>query len=122
MRFIRFVLWPALLACLLAGCATGPGINWNERIGKYTYDQAVKELGAPEKSAKEGDGAVAAEWLVRSYSPATVGQGGGDYMAQPGWVAPEVVAVYPGGPDAGKWLRLVFAPDGELRSWKSFKR
>ncbi|MGA2544223.1 MAG: hypothetical protein ABSG78_21955 [Verrucomicrobiota bacterium] len=122
MRFIRFALWPALMACLLAGCASGPKTDWNGRVGKYTYDQAAQELGAPDKSAKEGDGTMVAEWLVRSYSPATVEQGGGDYMATPGWVAPEVMAVYPGGPDSGKWLRLVFAPDGTLRSWKRFQR
>jgi len=110
------------MACLLAGCASGPKTDWNGRVGKYTYDQAAQELGAPDKSAKEGDGTMVAEWLVRSYSPATVEQGGGDYMATPGWVAPEVMAVYPGGPDSGKWLRLVFAPDGTLRSWKRFQR
>jgi hypothetical protein len=121
MRFARFaLLWPALLACLLAGCATGPKIHWNDRIGNYTYDQSVKELGVPDKSAKQDDGGLVAEWLVRSYAPQTLQNGGGVYTGQPDYVAPEIVSVYPGGPDAGQWLRLTFAPDGKLVSWKRY--
>ena len=122
MRFRHFALWTALMAGLLAGCASGPRIDWNARIGKYTYEQAVQELGTPDKSPKLADGALVAEWLVRSNAPGTIGYGGEDYLAEPGWVPPERVAGYPGGPDAGRWLRLVFAPDGKLSSWKRFRQ
>jgi hypothetical protein len=122
MRFRHFAWWTALMAGLLAGCASGPRIDWNARIGKYTYEQAVQELGTPDKSPKLADGALVAEWLVRSNAPGTIGYGGEDYLAEPGWVPPERVAGYPGGPDAGRWLRLVFAPDGKLSSWKRYRQ
>ena len=122
MRFIRFALWPMVLAWLIAGCATPPKINWEARLGIYSYDQAVQELGVPDKSAKLGDGTMVVEWLRRSYSPGVIAYGGGDYLAEPDWVAPQVETVYPGGPEAGQWLRLIFGPDGKLRSWKRFHR
>jgi hypothetical protein len=34
-----------LMAFLLAGCATP--INWQARVGVYTYDQAVTDYGPP---------------------------------------------------------------------------
>ena len=111
MRFIRFTFWPVLMACLLAGCATQSKtkINWHDRVGNYTYDQSVQESGVPDKNAKLGDGAVVAEWLMRSDSQKAIANGGGVYLAQPGWVAPEVVAVYPPGPDraSGSALSLL---------------
>jgi hypothetical protein len=53
------------LAILFAGCATQKKIDWAGRIGNYTFDQAVTELGPPDKQAKLQDGTVVAEWLVR---------------------------------------------------------
>jgi len=45
--------WLALIlaALVLAGCVTQK-IDWSARVGNYTYDQAVMELGPPDKSAK----------------------------------------------------------------------
>jgi hypothetical protein len=135
MRFARFALWPALLACLLAGCATGPKIDWSSRVGNYTYDQSVRELGAPDKSSKMDNGVMVAEWQMRSDAPATMKSGGDRYAGELngmaidtalGWPefgrVPETVAIYPPGQDEGRWLRLVFAPDGQLQSWKRFHR
>jgi hypothetical protein len=36
-----------LAAAWLAGCATVPQVDWTSRVGKYTYDEAVTELGSP---------------------------------------------------------------------------
>ena len=33
-----------LFGMLFEGCKTAPKIDWNSRIGNYTYDQAVAEL------------------------------------------------------------------------------
>ena len=49
---------------LLTGCAT-PRIDWQARVGHYTYDQAILELGPPEKSATLTDGSVVADWLTQ---------------------------------------------------------
>src|SRR5690348_1979923 len=59
-----------LLAALLAGCATHhPKIDWAARVGVYTYDQAVVELGPPDKQAKLADGSLVADWLLhRGYT------------------------------------------------------
>ena len=53
-----------LAALMFAGCVTQK-INWSERVGNYTYDQAVLELGPPDKSARLTDGTVVADWLTR---------------------------------------------------------
>ena len=60
--------------CLfLIGCASTK-IDWNSRIGNYTYDQAVLELGPPDKYAKLTDGTVVAEWMTRrGYSGGSAG-------------------------------------------------
>ena len=103
-----------------AGCASHPSVDWNSRIGNYTFDQAVVELGPPDKQAKLEDRSVVAEWLTQrgyAYSVASYPYG---YPWHP-WYGP----VYPA---YGSWyspdyyLRLVFDPDGKLKSWKKFAR
>src|SRR3990172_9124999 len=53
-----------LLATLFVGCATRK-MDWAGRVGSYTFDQAVLELGPPDKQAKLTDGTTVAEWLTR---------------------------------------------------------
>jgi hypothetical protein len=122
MKLIRFAVWLALVLCLLAGCATKPLTNWQARIGNYTYDQAVQRLGQPDKRTKLDDGAIVAEWLRGSEPAATIGYKGGVDAGQMDWMQPEAVTIYPAGADVQRWLRLVFGPDGELRSWENFQR
>ena len=57
--------WLAMMlaALVLAGCVTQK-IDWPARVGNYTHDQAVTELGPPDKSAKLTDGTVVADWLT----------------------------------------------------------
>ena len=38
---------PLVAAVLLAGCATTKLVDWNSRIGAYTFDQAITELRPP---------------------------------------------------------------------------
>src|SRR3954466_15923409 len=47
---------------VFAGCATNK-INWNARVGQYTLDDAIRELGVPDRSATLTDGTVVGEWL-----------------------------------------------------------
>src|SRR2546422_1315490 len=64
----------AMAAFFLSGCKTTPKVDWNSRVGNYTYDQAVAELGPPDKSAKLSDGTMVAEWMTRrGYSGGTGG-------------------------------------------------
>ena len=108
---------PWLLALLLAGCATQK-IDWAGRVGHLTFDEAVIELGPPDKQAKLGDGSVVADWMTqhgRSYAHMNSGYAG------PGWHRPVYQDyVETSGPDY--FLRLSFGPDGQLKSWKKFAR
>ena len=40
---------------LLVGCATNR-VDWNARVGNYTYQQAVLDMGPPDRQAKLEDG------------------------------------------------------------------
>lgn len=103
---------------MLAGCATAR-IDWSGRIGHYNVDQAIVELGPPDKQAKLGDGTVVAEWLVRrGYSHGFVTHGYGYPAWHGGVLYPDFVESTT--PD--DYLRLVFGPDGQLKQWKQFTK
>ncbi len=72
-------LFACLLACLLlgaAGCSTvssvsdtvtgafdsDDGVDWNARVGVYTYDEAVQELGEPDACQEYADGSKSCLW------------------------------------------------------------
>jgi hypothetical protein len=103
-------LLPAVtLAFLLAGCATQK-IDWASRVGNYTFDQAVLELGPPDKQARLEDGTIVAEWLTRrgyAYSSPAFGYAPWSYY---GPHYPVYVDSYT--PD--HFLRLTFGPAGKL--------
>jgi hypothetical protein len=117
--WIRSGGWIAALAlCLGAGCATNK-VDWAGRVGGYTFDQAVVELGPPDKQAKLSDGVIVAEWLTRR------GRSGG-YSVASGYYGhrghPYYAPAYyePGTPD--HFLRLSFGRDGRLTAWKKLSR
>lgn len=117
--------WEALFAVgmLVTGCVTTPRVDWSSRVGVYTYDQVVIELGPPDKMATLSDGAIVAEWITnrgRYYgSSAAYGYYGapyGRYGGYPGFVlAPQYLDKSP-----DKFLRLVFDPRRVLVSWTDF--
>jgi hypothetical protein len=109
--------WGMALALLaLVGCAT-PKIDWPSRVGRYTFDQAVVELGPPDKQAKLSDGALVADWLTRRGRNAIYGTAGGIYGA-PGVPYYAPILVGPGTPDY--FLRLNFDAHGRLTAWKKY--
>ena len=108
-------LMAAVLGLLLLGCATSK-IDWNSRVGTYTYDQALLELGPPDKSANLKDGTIVAEWLTR--------RGRSYYHAfppaySPYWYGP-YYPTYIDSYSPDSFVRLIFSPDGRLQSWKRF--
>jgi hypothetical protein len=117
-RTIR--LLPLLLALALTGCATAPKIDWNARVGTYTYDRAITEFGPPDKAAKLSDGATVAEWQER---PAQILVTPAPYFAPPGYYyyAP-VPPTYTTTRFPASYLRLTFDPDGKLTQFKKFAR
>ncbi len=89
--FVLNILWLAV-ALFVAGCATNR-VDWDSRVGVFTYDQAVTELGPPDKQAKLTDNRTVAEWISRYSTGGNVGVGagsgiygggvGGGYIIQP---------------------------------------
>ena len=103
-----------VLAILFAGCATHR-IDWNSRIGNYTFDQAVTELGPPDKQAKLSDGSLVTEWVSRYYNGGTAVVGAG-YYGYPGGVG--VVSTPPSYYESK--LRLTFGTNHVLTAWSKY--
>ena len=121
---VRSLLLVPLLgmAAFLGACSTTK-LDWDSRVGAYTYDQAVVELGPPEKSAQLSDGSLVADWLARrGRSGGSVGMyyGPGYYSRHYGYHSLRPYYYDPASPDF--FLRLTFGPDGKLQAWKKFSR
>jgi hypothetical protein len=117
-RWVRCAL-AALAALALAGCVT-QRVDWTVRMGHYSYDQAVKDFGPPDKYAKLTDGTVIAEWLTQrgrvivqpeTFYPGPYGAGG----PMPTTMYSEMYA-------PNYYMRLSFAPDGLLEAYKDIVR
>lgn len=117
-------------ALLFAGCASKPKpnlskseaaeVNWSERIGKYTWDQALADLGRPVVLSESSEGR-AGEWELRR-SPRMsfgFGVGGGSFGRRSGVGVGVGSSVTP--PPSGEYLRLQFGPDGQLKEWRKVK-
>lgn len=100
-----------MAALLLAGCAT-QRIDWNARVGNYTYDQAVVDFGPPDKQARLTDGKIVAEWISRYSGGSTVAFGTGFY-GNPGGVG--MVQTTPNYYESK--LRLTFTTNNVLAAW-----
>jgi hypothetical protein len=112
-------LLPAVVAMLmfLTGCASRK-IDWAGRVGNYTYDQAILELGPPDKHATLADGTIVADWLTRRGYVYMAPAFGYTPWAYYGPYYPTYVDTYT--PDY--FLRLVFGPEGKLQSWRRLAR
>lgn len=110
---LSFALMLALFGFAAAGCKSTPKIDWNTRVGSFTYDQAVAEMGPPDKSAKLSDGSTVAEWITRRRGGVSFGLGTGGYVGS--GVGVGVGQTYtPSRSD--KVLRLTFGPDNVLKN------
>jgi hypothetical protein len=105
----------ALVALMLAGCVTTSKIDWQARVGNYTYEQAVAELGPSDKCTRLDNGAVVADWLTRHAQ--TVGAPE-PYLLPPGTYFGPLTPMYSETTVPAQYLRLTFGADGKLRSWK----
>ena len=128
-RFVRYLFQSVFIVLVVGwsgGCVTQPKIDWAPRVGAYTYDQAVIELGPPDKMATLSDESIVAEWLTRRGRYYGSSAGYGAYYGRPyGWYGP-----YPSyyaapnyvdkSPDT--FVRLVFDPEGVLASFTEFRR
>ena len=104
-------LLPAI-TLLLAACSTTPKVDWDARIGTYTYDMAVAELGRPDRTTDLPGGAVTVEW-IRQRGRAVQSAG----LAITRYEPEEGPGRNPGGTIPDQTFQLTFAPDGKLLDW-----
>lgn len=103
------------IALVIGGCAT-QRINWQTRIGNYTYDDAIREFGPSDKHDQLSDGTIIADWVVREGHTVTAPQ---PYLTGPDGMGPAMsgfsstyVPTY--------YMRMTFGPDGKLQSYKNY--
>ena len=115
---------PLLLVALFTACAhrpkVDPNINWNDRIGSYTYEQAVAELGKPDVLAESSEGRTA-DWILKRSPNMSFGfgVGGGVGGGRVGTGVGVGTSVSP--PPRGEYLHLTFDAEGKLKSWSRVK-
>ena len=108
-----------LLALMLfAGCATHK-VDWQALVGHYTRDQAITDLGPPDKTAKLTDGTIVDEWLTQSSRIIVAPE---PYFLPPGSYFGPATPVYTESYVPAYFLRLTFGPDGKLKAWKTFAK
>ena len=107
--------WPVILflfMAFLAGCTTTPPIDWNSRVGHYTYEQAVAELGRPNRQARLSDGTTVYKWSAQPGVNANLNTGM-SYYGSTGFTGNQTAS--PGGND--QMLQLTFGTNGVLSAW-----
>ena len=118
MRKVCYFAAGLLLA--VAGCAShpkvDPNINWDTRIGSYTYDQALHELGRPDVVAESSAGR-AVDWVTKQSPNMSFGIGVGSSVFGPHVGTGVGVGTSVSPPPHGEYLHLTFGPDGKLTSW-----
>ena len=110
---IAMVLAALVLALFASGCASKPKVDWNARVGNFTYDQAVIELGPPARQSTLSDGRKVAEWVTGYTGGSGMSFGVGSFGSHTGVGVSQSVGS--GGNE--KVLRLTFGVDGKLLEW-----
>ena len=115
-KFSLLVIF-ALATTLITGCKSTPPIDWNSRVGSYTYDQAVTDLGPHDKQAKLTDGKNVCEWITHRHGGSGLSVGTGFYSGGGGigtgvGVGQSIGSGYP-----DKILKLTFGTDHKLVAW-----
>jgi hypothetical protein len=100
-------------AAFFVGCSTTKPIAWNSRVGTYTFDQAVTELGPPDKQAKLSDGRTVAKWITHRSGGSGISVGTGFYTGGVGVGVSQGV----GSGYRDKILTLTFSTNNVLTAW-----
>ncbi len=97
----------------LAGCKSTPPVDWNARVGAYTFDQAVTDLGPPDKQTKLSDNETVAQWITRSSGGSGFSIGTGFFSGPVGVGMSQSV----GSSNPDKVLTLTFNTNYVLSAW-----
>jgi len=113
--FLSVVLF--LVFAFLTGCATAPPVDWNSRVGHFTYAQAVNELGSPNRQVWRSDGKTEFRWFVQ-----TTGNTGVGGMNRTGINYNGMNNDFGTGPNINpglvdRYLQLTFDANGVLTDW-----
>jgi hypothetical protein len=106
------------LLMLVASCASTPKVDWDSRVGSYTFDQAVLEMGPPERASELSDGSKVAEWFLKASSGTSFGVGTGFYGRGGGVGVGQSVT----SGRSGQYLRLTFDSGGVVSRWEKVRR
>jgi hypothetical protein len=106
-----------LAAGFIIGCKTTPPIDWNGRVGTYTYDQAVTDLGPPDRQAKLSDGKTVAEWITHRSGGSGLSIGTGFFSGGGGSGVGVGAGQSIGSGYSDKILKLTFDPGNKLVAW-----
>ena|ERR1700690_34411 len=110
-KFSLLAVW-FLVAAFLTSCVTIPPVDWDSRVGHYTFDQAVTELGLPDRQAKLGDGQTVAKWIAQPNAGPRVNTGM-SYYGSTGFSTSQSVGPTPN----SQTLQLTFGTNGTLTAW-----
>lgn len=117
---MRILFYPvSLLLLLFISCVSQRAV-WDGRVGTYTYDQAVQELGLPESEVKGPAGMRTAEWLVNPGSPGSFGAGSGGTLTMLDRYPSPAARSTP--PTPSEYLSLTFTADDQLFAWDRIYR
>lgn len=117
--FLQLIALLVFTSLLVTGCQSTPKVDWNSRVGTYTFDQAVIDMGPPDKSSKLSDDSLVAEWAVgRPSGGISFGIGTGYSSGHAGVGVGQAVST--GG--SQRFLRLTFGPDGRLTAHGTQRR
>src|SRR5436309_15632887 len=116
---MQTLLPPRLAYCLLfsgllfnwlfVGCASRSRVNWESRIGNFSYDQAEALKGPPDKSTRLNDGSTVAEWFIKHGSSFSFGVGTGFYSGGSALGVVQTLGTVP----SGAYLRWTLGSDGK---------
>ena len=110
----KFCLLFVIAAAFFIGCSSTPPVDWNSRVGVYTYNQAVTDLGPPDKQAKLTDGQTVAEWVTHRSGGTGLSLGTGFFSGGGSAVG---VGVGHSIGEGDKVLKLTFGADNKLLAW-----
>lgn len=103
----------ALAFGLFAGCKSTPPVDWNARVGTYTFDQAVAELGPPDRQTKLSDDKTVAQWITHRNGGTGFSVGTGFFSGPVGVGASQSV----GSSYRDLILTLTFQTNNVLSAW-----